>query len=75
LRSGEGKLPAQFLPLPKKDSSAFRVQGKMTRLQPAATFTGKQGKETLQRAGQREGERRWAQKVPIGTKWLNSRDI
>ena len=39
----------------------------MTRLQPAAMLTDKQGKETLKKAGQREGERRWAQKAPIGT--------
>lgn len=52
-----------FLHLSK---SAFSIHGKGTRLQPAAMLTDKQGK-TLKGAGWGKGQKRWAQRAPIGT--------
>lgn len=50
-----------------RSQTAFSIQGKRTRLQPAAMLTDKQGKETLKGAGWGKGQNRWAQRAPTGT--------
>lgn len=54
MRSGEGKLPRQFSPSVKRDSTAFRVQAKRTRLQPAAVVIDKEKKPAKKQGRERE---------------------